>query len=42
MHLKYLSYVIKKVIREQGDMGWKKGGRSVTGGRKKKWCGKSE
>ena len=36
MHLKYLSYVIKKVIREQGDRGWEKGVEECEGLEKKR------
>ena len=35
MHLKYLSYVIKKVIREQGDRGWEKREEEGAGWEKK-------
>ena len=36
VHLKSLSYVIKKVIREQGDRGWKKGEDECEGWEKKR------
>ena len=36
MHLKSLSYVIKKVIRKQGDTGWEKGEEECEGWEKKR------